>query len=224
MALVLFVGTHADDESLSMGAGIRKHIEVGHEVHVLLLTAGLGSGAQVKTGLSDADFTAARDDEFRRACRALGVRAERIHITPTRSLDASPLTVEQAKAGISWFLAGHPGAWVKSYSNRLLPGANPPRHVDHIASGQAAVEMLADGLFPNLRLYVEPWVVSAFQGAYPSLALTTESAASPSRVRVALAEYQDVDHVGFKYGIGDLSVPTYLDQVYANPVSRYHLP
>lgn len=222
MATVLFVTPHADDETLSMGAGIRLHVETGHDVHVLLLTCGLGSGAQAVTGLNDEDFIAARDDEMFRATRLLGVRTENVHIDWGRAADASALAVAEAEEAIGEFLEGYPGTWLKSYTNKPAAG----RHADHQAAGQAAVNLYQQGACTNLRLYVEPWVVPAFQKAYPSTPLGTEQASPAGRARVvqALDSYGDVDHVGFKYGIGHISVPTYFTQVRANPVSRYHVP
>lgn len=228
MATVLFVAPHQDDETLSMGAAIRKHLEVvsngvpTHDVHVLLLTAGSGSFAQGVVGLSDGDFSAARDDEYRRACRALGVRWENIHFASSRTVGDTVLTVAEAEAAIGAFAAEYPGVWVKTYSNRPAAG----RHVDHVAAGQAAVNLLNQGVLGTntLRLYVEPWALSAFQQAHPSVSLMSDTASATVRVHRALDEYQDVDHIGRKYGIGDISVGAFFDQVRANPVSRYHIP
>ncbi|MFI7678572.1 PIG-L family deacetylase [Actinophytocola sp. NPDC049390] len=225
MATIVYVTPHQDDETLSMGASIRRHLESGlHDVHVLLLTTGSGSGAQAIVGLSDADFSAARDDELVRAVRALGVRADHIHYASNRIVGKSTLSVCEAQSAIAAFVAAHPGAWVKTYSNRPASG----RHVDHVNAGQAAVNLLTDGtLGPNsLRLYVEPWALQAFRSAHPSVSVGTEAAAgsTAARVRRALDEYEDVDRPGYRYGIGGISVPSYFDLVRANPVSYYHVP
>jgi LmbE family N-acetylglucosaminyl deacetylase len=222
VATIVYVTPHQDDETLSMGASVRLHVEAGHDVHVLLLTAGSGSGAQAKTGLDDVEFSAARDDEYRRACRAMGVRSENVHFSAYRAVGETVLSVADAQAAIADFIAEHPAAWVKTYTNRPIAG----QHVDHTAAGQATANLLADGtLAPNtVRFYVPPWCVAAFQSAYPSIALGSETAGSSTRVRRALDEYCDVDHVGGKYGIGYISVPTYINQVRSNTVSRYHVP
>lgn len=225
MATIVYVTPHQDDETLSMGASIRKHLESGlHDVHVLLLTAGSGSGAQAVVGLSDADFSAARDDELLRACRALGVRRGNVHFASNRVVGKTTLSVCEAQSAIAAFVADHPGAWVKTYSNRPASG----RHADHVNAGQAAVNLLAAGvLAPNtVRLYVEPWALQAFRSAHPSVAVGTEAASgsTATRVRRALDEYEDVDHPGYRYGIGGISVPTYFDLVRATPASYYHVP
>ena len=220
MAVVLFVAPHQDDETLAMGASIRKHIESGaHEVHVLLVTDGGNSGAQPVTGLNRPQFTRARDDEFRRACRALGVLPDRIHIS-RHSAESGALTVQQAEDGIRAFLDEHPDTWLKAYSHRAAAG----RHVDHVTTGQAAVNLLTAGAAANLRLYVEPWARTAFVAAHPGVAVSAERPADPDRVRAALDEYSDVDHVGGRYGIGYVSVPSYVDAARVDPVSYYHLP
>lgn len=228
MATIGYVATHQDDAELAMGASIRKHLEATangvpvHDVHVLLLTCGSGSGAQAVVGLSDVDFAAARDDEMVRACRALGVRRDHIHFATNRVVGDTTLTVPEAQVAIASFIADFPGAWVKTYSHKPAAG----RHADHVATGQAAVNLLNVGILaPNtLRLYVEPWAVAAFQAAYPSISLGTETCAAPARVRAALAEYEDIDHPGHRWGIGGISVPAYFDMVRANPVCRYHVP
>lgn len=151
MATVLFVTPHQDDESLSMGAAIRAHLEAGHDVHVLLLTTGQNSAARSKTSLDVPQFIEARDDEMKRACRRLGVRFANIHVIPMRAEDGA-LTVEGAIDGISWFLFEHPDAWVKTYSDRSVSG----RHSDHINTGKAAKQLFDEGTITNLRFYVEP--------------------------------------------------------------------
>lgn len=225
MATIVYVSPHQDDETLSMGASLRRHLESGlHDVHVLLLTAGSGSGAQAVVGLNDADFSTARDDELVRAARALGVRADHVHFASNRVVGQTTLSVAAAQVAITEFVDAYPGAWVKTYSNRPAAG----RHQDHVNAGQAAVNLLNAGVLgPNtLRLYVEPWAKSAFQSAHPGVAVGAEAATGSTAVRVrnALDEYEDIDHPGHRWGIGGISVPTYFDLVRATPTSYYHVP
>lgn len=219
MATVVYATPHQDDETLSMGASIRRHIEAGHQVHVLLLTDGVNSAARAQTGLTRVAFGRARDDEYRRACRALGVAWEHIHIS-RHSTEDGLLTGVAVEDSLRWFLDRHPGAWVKTYSHLTASG----RHGDHVAAGQGAMALLSQGVIDNLRLYIEPWTLDQFRAAYPATALGQDTAASTAAVRAALDEYKVVDRIGGKYGIGYLSVPTFVDQVRANPVSYYHAP
>jgi len=222
MATVLFVAPHQDDETLSMGASIRKHLEVGHDVHVLLLTYGVNSAVRPATGLDRPQFTRARDDEMFRATRALGVTGRNVHVS-RHSCEDGVLTVQGAEDAMRAWLNDHPGAWLKAYSNLSATG----RHGDHVTAGQAAVNLLAAGVVPNLRLYVEPWARDAFAAAHPTMPLTAERATSHDRVKAAYTEYQDEDLPGRRYGIGYKSVGPYFDQLRtdpAGPASYYHLP
>jgi LmbE family N-acetylglucosaminyl deacetylase len=214
MAQVLFVTPHQDDETLSMGAAIRNHLEAGHDVHVLLLTNGLGSGVQARIGMDDVAFAAARDDEYRRACRRLGVRFDNIHFADDRPRGGE-LTAETARAQILAWLDGRTDVWLKSYTDRL---GNPSRHPDHEAAGQAAVSLLDSGAVTNLRLYVEPWTTVS------GVTVSAEHAVGTAIVQAALDEYKAKDGVGGKYGIGYQSTPSYFDLVRPSPTSHYHQP
>lgn len=215
MPTVLFVIPHQDDESLSMGAAIRKHIEAGHDVHVLLLCGGVESAAQPGSNLSRPDFGRARDDEFMRACRMLGVPFKNVHFARVSPADGT-LTVQLAYDAIKEFTEDHPNTWLKGYSH--LDYGN--RHRDHLNSGLACLQAFKDGLVDNLRCYIEPWLQSQFT---TGVATSTDVAANPEWVVKALDEYGVVDLKGKKYGIGFQSV-SYFAGVKANPVSKYHLP
>lgn len=222
MATILYVSPHADDESLSMGSSIRKHLEVSHEVHVLLLTTGVSSGALGPSGLTPEQFAASRDDEFMRALRRLGVRYPNIHYATDRPAN-DELTVESAQAQIAAWLAGRadPAAtWLKSYSYRPASG----RHQHHVDTGQACLNLLNAGAVANLRCYVEPWLLSAFEQANPAVNPGAESAAGVAVVKAALGEYKTHDNAGGKYGIGYMSVPGLIDAAIADPRNYYHAP
>lgn len=219
MATVVFFEPHQDDDTLPKGPAIRHHLEAGHDVHVVLMTTGQHSGVYPSTGLSVADFIAARDDEMFRATRQLGVRTANVHVSPLRTEDDA-LTVAAAEAIITAFYADYPDAWCKSYSNKPATG----RHVDHIASGQAALNLFNSGLFSNVRMYVEPWLESAFHTANPTVTLSPERAAGTAAVQRAFDEYKLIDAVAGKYGIGHQSVGAEFDAARPDPVSYVHVP
>lgn len=223
MALVLYVAPHQDDESLSMGASMRRHLEVGHDVHVLLVTYGANSAVRTKLGMARDEFVALRDDEYRRACRRVGIRPGNIHIADNR-LEDGTVTADAAQAVIGDWVGQHPATWLKSYSNLGPTAGSSARHPDHVAIGQAAVNLLADGAVDNLRCYVEPWLLTAFKGANPGLSIGTDTAAIPGHVVAALDEYRFLDVDGWKRAIGYQSVADQINLVKANPVSYYHLP
>lgn len=203
-----------------MGSSIRKHLEAaGHDVHVLLLTTGVSSGALGPSGLTPEQFVAARDDEYMRALRRLGVRYPNIHYAQDRPVDDG-LTVESAEAQILAWLDGRTDVWLKSYSWRPSPG----RHQHHVDTGQACLNLLGAGVVANLRCYVEPWALAAFKNTHAGVSVSVESAAAPAVVQAALAEYKAHDNAGGKYGIGYLSVKSYFDQAIADPRNHYHVP
>lgn len=219
--IVVFVTPHQDDETLSMGEDIRLHLQAGDDVHVLLQTTGQNSGVFPSTGLTVADFIAARDDEMARATRQLGVRSANVHISPLATEDGQ-LTVADAQAQLAAFFLDYPTAWVKTYSNRPAPG----RHPDHVASGQAALNLYHAGLFDNLRMYVEPWptLLAAFRTANPTVALGVSSGANLGAVQRGFDEYKAEDGVAAKYGIGHQSVGAEFDAMRPTPTSYWHVP
>jgi LmbE family N-acetylglucosaminyl deacetylase len=219
MTVAVYVTPHQDDETLSKGASVRKHLEQGYEVHTVLLTTGQNSAVQPGSGLTVTQFIAARDDEMARATRQLGVLSQNCHISSHRVPDGG-LTVADAEYMILDFLSTHPGALVKTYSNRPTTG----RHVDHIATGQAALNLFNQGVITDLRLYVEPWLLPAFKSANPGIAIGTDVAANTAAVQAAFGEYKAVDTIGGKYGIGYQSVKAEFDAAWAAPKSYWHVP
>jgi LmbE family N-acetylglucosaminyl deacetylase len=220
----VFFTPHEDDETATLGSAIRHHLEAGIEVFVYLMTTGQNSGVALTEGLSTTDFIAARRDEMFRATRALGVRTDHVIVDPLWVQDGQ-LTVTLAQDMIEGFVDAHLGTWVKSYTNLPAPG----RHADHVACGQAALNLLNSGtiVMDGLRLYVEPWptVLGAFRTAHPTVNLTPERSASPEPfVKQAFQEYKVVDAPGGKHGIGHKSVGTEMDALVGDPVSYYHIP
>lgn len=244
MPLTLFAIPHPDDETLSHAAAIRHHLQVGHEVHVLALCDGAGSGAQVATSLDDAAFVAARDDELRRACRALGVAPGNLHVPPDRAAGGT-LTAAHATQLVTTLVThltttspvATGGVHLKTYTD--LPAPHPttgnPRHPDHAASGAAARQLLVQGTVASWRAYVEPWLRASFLTANPGRALSAERTsgaqhdpAGLNRVLRAFDEYADVDPLpdpaAARFGIGYLSVGNVFQQLRPDPVNWYHLP
>lgn len=219
---VLYGIPHQDDDGLGMGGSIRRMIEYGYRVRVMLCTYGANSGARAVTGLDRETFIRARDHEFIGACRAMGVRYEDI-IIPENRMEDGAVTVADAQAMLAAQIAREPaGVWVKTYTNKTTPGHHP----DHRRIGQAAVNLLNSGvLAPNsLRLFIEPWELADFKDAYPGRGISQDKPTDLDRVRNALDVYGDVDHDGFRYGIGHISTPSYFEMVRPNPVSYYHVP
>nr|NLI50929.1 hypothetical protein [Propionibacterium sp.] len=79
-APVLFVHAHPDDETLSTGALIAALTASGRPCFVL--TATRGERGEVRAGVPADDLAALREDEWRRACAALGVAGHAFLGTP----------------------------------------------------------------------------------------------------------------------------------------------
>lgn len=217
--IICWVAPHPDDEVLTMGADVLKHVRTGNYVHhVLLATLGIGSGAQALTPLSRPQFALARLDEARRACAQLGIAPDNVMVSPLSVPDGA-LTVQAGEDVLAEYLERYPTAWIKTLSNRPAPG----RHEDHVNLGQAAVNVAP----LDLRLYVEPYTLSAFKTANPTVVVTAAQRPATNDVQYALraaAEYTDVDHERNRYGIGGLSVKSFFQQFVADPASYYHVP
>jgi LmbE family N-acetylglucosaminyl deacetylase len=204
-----------------MGPAVRDHLEAGHDVHVVILTNGEGSAVFNELSLTEEEFAAARDDELARAARQIGVRSANIHFPAGRPAGGA-LTVDIALGYMRDFYTQFPGAWCKAYSPLTFPG----RHPDHVASGQAAMQLLADGTAPNLRCYVEPWpaALSAFRAANPTVNLGAETATATQAVLRGFDQYGYRDNAAGMYGIGHLSVGGEFDEMRPAPTSYYHVP
>lgn len=135
--IAIFYSPHPDDETLSMGSAILHHLELGEEVHLVLLTQGGASGAFERVnerlreeGLSPITieaFMEARVAEFKHAVYALGIDPEHIHLYDEtdgdlNSHDVEPVILEMEKR---FPKAAH---YVFSYKDP---------HPDHAATGKA---------------------------------------------------------------------------------------
>lgn len=219
--VVLVVGTHPDDEFVGMGAAIRNHTEHGFETHVMWTCDGSGSAVQPSTGLSDAAFIAARDDESERATRSLGVRYNHMHI-PAHRAAGGELTAEMAFAQIrgviQYELPPERPVWLKGYSDRPVAG----RHPDHVATGQGLRMALDEGYADNLRLYAEPWLRQAYLDA--GVRLSPETCTNVGWLARAAFELRCQDPAAGKYGIAARSVGPFVTAMETGATCWWHLP
>ena len=217
MATVLWFSPHQDDETLTLGVGIRHHLEAGHECHVILCTDGSASGVREQLGMEVGPFVAARDDEFHRAARKLGIRPDNIHVSPLRATDGT-LTAARADLIVSEALDEFgQDSWLKGLSQLALTGRSP----DHVALGQGVLGYAGTH---DVRLYVEPYLVAKIKAAYPSRTFSTEQCASTAAVLRACQEYQLIDGPAGMWGVGYRSVKAEFDPFMTNPLGYYHVP
>jgi LmbE family N-acetylglucosaminyl deacetylase len=229
MAVVLGIQPHQDDFALSYAAMADQHLRGDHRVICLTMTDGTGSGAQAVTGLPDAAFTAARDDEDKRALRRLGLRYQDIAVPALRARSGE-LTAESVALMVAGFIATElPGIdpaslWVKGYSPLNCPG----RHPDHVAVGQGIQLLHQENLIGAPRYYVEPWpeMLAAWRDANPGVKLTAQAATPEGkpRIQAAFDEYTRRDLPANDWGIGGISVPKVFAALRPNPVNYWHMP
>lgn len=237
MAVILYAGAHQDDIPLTH-LSLRAHLQArgpdgasaAHTIHTLTCTTGENSGIR-PPDMPKPEFAAARDDEDIRALRALGVPFGNIHLGDSylaRPQDGF-LTVELAEAQltnvINTLALAYPDQpiWVKTHTNL---GAQGVQHSDHRNLGQAAVNLLTQGvIMPNgLRQYVEPYQLTAFKAANPGLSIGPEDAGNHSICTKSLLEYKAQDGVGLKFGFGYRSVPSAFETVLSELRGYWHVP
>lgn len=239
MAVNLFFVPHQDDEALTFGAGIRNHLDVGDECHVVLYTDGRSSSVRRQLNgedrsaltrryydpaaegygyLAEEDIVRLRNDEFRRSCLALGVPEAHIHFADGQMRDGST-TVEGCEDVLREYLRRFPGARVKAFTDL---GGN---HPDHANMGRAARKLARTGAVADLRLYVEPYNCRNARREVRRLELLVERSALHShRVVASLEEYKRWDPACDRLAIGYHSVKRCFDDAIARPVSFYHKP
>lgn len=151
---VLVVAAHPDDETIGCGGAIARHIDRGDTVTVLVATSGEATSGRPASG---SDVRAAREDECRAACAALGAGPPTFARLPDGGLAActDDLTEVIAERG-------------REYGAVYVPCLLDP-HRDHRA---ANVALAGAGLSADVYGY-EVWapgpvdVLLEVTGAYP---------------------------------------------------------
>ena len=231
---VLAFAPHQDDELLSMGAYLEKAVSAGQEVHAVLCTDGSASWVkgELKDGgscafhsgshaydLTTPEFVRARDDEHLESCEALGIKGANVHVPLDRAKDGC-LTVEAARRVILEYLALYPGATV-CVTN---PYVGSEQHADHTTLGKAAVSLYKEGKIKELRLFVEPYLIDAFEKTNPGARLRRSSAESEtekSLLEEATDAYSLWDPARGRYAIGYHSVGNDFSIFLSNPPSSW---
>ncbi|NGZ78177.1 PIG-L family deacetylase [Saccharibacillus alkalitolerans] len=238
MAVNLFFIPHQDDEALTFGAGIRNHLNVGDECHVILYTDGSSSNvvrqlngetksnmhrkmlepkAEGYAPLDRSDLVRCRNDEFLRSCRALGLPPEHVHVV--QRLQDGTTTVEDCEALIREYADRYDGARVKTFTDL---GGN---HRDHANMGTAALNLYRQDKIADLRLYIEPYNLRQAKKARRGLEVLKERPESNrDSVVASLNEYKKWNPALEQFAIGYHSVRKEIDAAIANPVSYYHKP
>jgi LmbE family N-acetylglucosaminyl deacetylase len=205
---VIFYIPHQDDEALNFGVGIMNHITTGHTVHIVLLTDGSGAGVRKKLGMTELEFSEARNREFNYAVTLMGIKPENIDYRNYKDGKLTPSNVEKV---IREYEKKYPKAKHKAYSYTDW-------HTDHKATGVALKKLVNAKVVSDARYYVRRGdnpkglvlMKESFQEYYRPLLLAVDTAYSMENTRL-----------GF-YGIGRKSVPVLFNEFKASPLSRYH--
>jgi LmbE family N-acetylglucosaminyl deacetylase len=231
----ILVVPHPDDETLGAGVPVAEHIAAGRDVHILLLTRGMGSVARLQINgshpsrwwglahnpaaegyapLTPDAFGLARRAELTTAVHALG--GAQVH---EAQLGDEQVTVAQAKTAIAALVASvgpNPGVYAPSWK----VDDNP----DHRAAGQALRELAAErpAVYGDVAWYILPryWSDPRLKQVASYWDAPTDRQIS-NRVRNACRAYA-AWHPPYSYAIGYHSVDDMFGALDTNPRSLLH--
>lgn len=206
----VFYIPHQDDEALTFGVSILNHIDLGFDVHVVMLTDGGASVIKDRLGMTRSQFTQARNNEFMAAMRLMGVKESNVRFANFRD---NELTVEQVASVVREYDAKYPTARHKTYSYGDW-------HTDHKNAGLGLKKVVDEGLLTDARYYVRReetaspngtnLVKDTFKPYYGTVLKAVADAYTMENPRLGL------------YGIGYKSVPSSFDWLITDPSTRYH--
>lgn len=218
---LLYFVPHQDDELLTMGIDICDSLLHKKDVHVILCTDGSKSGIIKQLNdqqdcpnhagnhiydLSESEFSAARDEEFKESCLALGVAEDNIHILPQRAVDGS-LTADFAESVICRFLELY---GKQSVVCTIYHDNDEMQHHDHKALGFAAANLFEAGKIRKVRFFCEPYHLKENDNRF------TKKRASKdvySKIEGALNSYAYWNPPQKRYAIGYHSVTKEMDRL-----------
>lgn len=232
----VFVTPHNDDELLTMGAGIRQHVNAhgGAKVCVVMMTTGVTSGVQdaMKNpsynpdgkayNLTDAQFTTARDRESWNAILHMGVPAANIYLngyTTANTGVARIVDVNNGSAAQDTAVSNWMGATINYFGARHYKTMTDKSTDtgDHRAMGRALRARVNDSRVLSARFYSEPYQTS-------SVARTPVpySATDKTQLQKANNSFRIWSPATGFYKIGYRSVTALFEAHYSNPISYFH--
>lgn len=245
---VLFFIPHQDDEVLSFGTTIKKYIDSGFNVNVVLMTDGSSvgmekilNGEQIckvhqrkhnpqKEGykldgvsidkVRNDQIIKYRNEEYIRALTQLGLRKEQIHFSSFMQKD---LYLEKSIAikGMIEYLNIYPDATVHTFYNKEF---NKENHTDHIGLGKAAKELYDNKKIEKLYFHIEPYWYKDFIKSNTNIQVYVQYANNKSEknsVVNAAKEYSVWKPEEGKLAVGYHSVKKLLDKFMENPVNYF---
>ena len=232
----VFLTPHNDDELLTMGAGIRQHVNAlgGAKVCVVMMTTGVTSGVQdaLKNpsnnpdgkayNLTDAQFTTARDRESWNALLYMGVPAANIYLNGyttantgvPRIVDVNNGSAAQDAAVSNWMGATINYFGARHYKTMTDKSTDTG---DHRAMGRALRARVNDPRVLSARFYSEPYRTSSV-----ALIPVPYSATDKTQLQKANNSFRIWSPTTGFYKIGYRSVTDIFNSHYSNPISYQH--
>lgn len=217
--VAVFYSPHQDDELLTMGHAITHYVQRGYEVHVVLLTDGSNSSSihlvnnEIKTKylqpLSKQEFSYARNLEFVRSLKVLGVERENIHFA---YFEDGKTTVDEIQNLILQYHSRFPEAEHMAFSYH-------DDHIDHKNSGIALQNLYKGGIIKEPKLYIQNVERPFYNGTYEP-----DIEQYQSIIESAIYAYSDWNPLRRMYSIGIISVKGHFDTLKEDPRSKYHRP
>ena len=235
--------SHQDDELLTMGAGIRQHVNAqgGAKVCAVMMTTGVGSGVKnaMKNPsfnpdgkayyLTDEQFRTARDKETWNALVHMGVPASNIYLNGYGTPSTGVSRIRDVNNGSAEQAAKIDG-WMKATINYF----GTPRHYktmtdlssdtgDHREMGRTLRRLSTTPGYgtkiSSARFYVEPYRRSSVTVPVGNVVPT---AADKVQLRKANNSFRVWDPARGYYRIGYRSVTSLFNAHYNNPISYQH--
>ena len=218
-APLVYLVPHQDDETLSMGASIRRAVSRSGPacVHLVLVTTGQSSGARtvlargvrspstgrvVRYRLTTAQFVAARDAEFRAAAARLGVPARNVHLglpgAPRVADSGSTLTPAVARKVVNTAV----DRFGTKAGYATMSDSDP--QTNHRTLGVALRSVGGARKVGSISFLYPPYQLPAPR----RVVATVATGADRTALRNAGLEYGRFAPASGRYGVGWLSVPS----------------
>lgn len=245
---VIFFIPHQDDEMLSFSTTIKRYIDKGCDVKVVLMANGSKSKARLtlngednricgvhkylhnplKEGymientsieyIDEEILSDYRNDEFYRALVVMGVPYKNIYFSETL-IDDNKLSEEIAIKGVKKILKKYPNSRVHTFFDENYSNKN---HMDHVNLGKACKKLYDDGYIDQLYFHVEPYVYDDYVDTYSYSSIyeyLPSDDESDKIIKNAIKEYMIWDPKNGKLGVGYHSVRMYFEEAINNPVN-----
>ena len=245
---VIFFIPHQDDDMLSFSTILKRYIDKGCDVKVVLMANGSKSKARLTLNgednricgthgylhnpleeeymlkninieyIDETILSDYRNDEFYRALGVMGVPVENIYFSDTL-VDDNSLSVDIAIKGISKILKKYPNSRVHTFFDKEYSNKN---HLDHVNLGKACKKLYDNGDISNLYFHVEPYVYDDYINTYSERYIyeyLSSNDESENIIKNALNEYMTWEPKKGKLAVGYHSVKNYFDEAIKNPVN-----